>query len=1312
MTCKHVDSAELRVPTPAQSVYREDCTQCFDSIDDPTGLNVCLYCFNGGCCSDRNHAKIHHESSRHPMVLNIKRKRKRKTREEPPQKISKLAIAAETEEDRYDTTTEVRCYECGIDDVDKGSGKLSAVVDGVLKANTFAKQAEVQAWEQEITACEHTLCLEQEPARQIESQSLGHCSMCDLKENLWLCLQCGNLGCGRQQFGGVGGNSHGLRHTELTNHAVAVKLGSLTPDGTADIYCYACNEERTDPELAAHLGHWGINIAEREKTEKSLTEMQIEQNLKWEFSMTTEDGKELKPVFGEGFTGLKNLGNSCYLASILQCIFSTPAFAARYFHPQEPPPAAPNPAEDLETQLRKVADGLLSGRYSYPDSDVIASEDSPYIPHQKGLAPAMLKHLIGRGHEEFSTMRQQDAFELFLHLLKLVTRSQHTSPAQDPVKAFRFVMEQRLQCISCNRVRYRTDEQDNISIPVPVRRKLRVINGDAPDEKPKDEFEPVTLKECLDTFTGAEEVELTCPGCNSKAGFTKRSLFKTFPDVLAVNARRFELVNWVPTKLDVPVVVDDEPFNLDSYMSSGQQDGEELLPEEANTSAATQFTPNAAAVEQLEGMGFPRVRCEKALHATGNGDAETAMNWLFSHMEDPDIDTPLDLGGSNTAGTSATVNAESLEMMAAMGIGAPQARKALKETGGDVERAVDWVFSHPDDQGEMEEESAPSDVDASGTSGEKAVAGSSDLPAKFRLRSIVCHKGASIHAGHYVAFIRKQIPAEGSESWVLYNDEKVVKAMDVEEMKKFAKGATYLILLQVGSRALTFVVNQILLRFLSPELLGISTQLELYSISVLFFARESLRVALQRQEDPSVTLQSDDGTLDQNASQPKTRSNKAQEVVNLSYLAIALGVPLVFLFASLYIRSADSIVLGTPGIHHSLYVYCLATILELFSEPCFAVAQQQMLYGVRASAETLATFTRCLVTCGTVIWASKVNLAPGALPFALGQMGYAIVLNLTYFFRLDVFSPERPYSLLIQPVVPSSSAMLYDRFSSPRLNLAFTIYAQSVFKHLLTSGDSFLIAAFTSLESQGAYTLAANYGGLVARMVFQPIEETSRSLFGRLLHHPPSPDDHARTETDAVDRRQVNQAATYLRCLLRFYLVTCTMAVAIGPSFSPLLLRVVAGSRWSDSEAPSVLAAYCYYVPFLAVNGILEAFVSAGATPEELRVQSVWMIAFSAAFVGTGFLLLNTWDQGAHGLVVANAINMLCRIAWSWQFVEGHLRRRGAVLDFAAILPSAGTMAYASATALYLTRAELAFGGPLWQLGKGIAAAGSCVLVT
>ncbi|KAI1118484.1 ubiquitin carboxyl-terminal hydrolase 14 [Nemania sp. NC0429] len=772
MACQHLESITLSPPTPAQSVYREDCTQCFDSIDNPEGLDVCLQCFNGGCVGERTHSQLHYATTNHPFVLNIRRVRKQVVKDEPPAKITKLAIAAETEADRYDLITTVRCHECA-KELDKTHAKLAPLVDGILKANTFSRQEEVKAWEQEMSTCEHVLMLQQEARRKIESGHLGHCSECDLKENLWLCLICGNLGCGRAQFGGVGGNSHGLAHATTSHHAVAVKLGSITPEGSADVYCYQCDEERLDSDLAPHLAHWGIILADQVKTEKSLTEMQIEQNLRWEFSMTTDDGKELRPLFGPGLTGLKNLGNSCYLASILQCLFDLPAFQDRYNIPGADLPIVPDPAQDLETQLRKMADGLLSGRYSNPDSDVISSEHTPEVPHQKGLAPSMLKHLIGRGHAEFSTMRQQDSFELLQHLIKLISRSQHPGPLIDPTQPFRFVTEQRLQCVNCKRVRYSSTEQDSILIDIPLE-KVPSSNGEEGDR-----YQPVTLEQCLNRFTGQETVELTCSACDSKIGFLKQTLFKTFPTTLIVNARKMTVENWVPRKVDVPVIVGDGPFSLGGYLSPGRQESEELLPEE-DEAAAPAFTPNEGALDQLMAMGFPHNRCEKALHATGNSDANAAMEWLFAHMEDEGIDDPLVLTSSKSEGSDAA-DPEKIEMLGAMGFNVPQARKALKETYGDVERAVEWLFSHPDDQGDFAEEST--------SAGEKRAAipaGSADLPANFQLQSIVCHKGTSIHAGHYVAFIRKHLDSTERPQWVLFNDEKVVEAGDVEEMKKTA----------------------------------------------------------------------------------------------------------------------------------------------------------------------------------------------------------------------------------------------------------------------------------------------------------------------------------------------------------------------------------------------------------------------------------------------------------------------------------------------------------------------------------------------
>lgn len=227
-------------------------------------------------------------------------------------------------------------------------------------------------------------------------------------------------------------------------------------------------------------------------------------------------------------------------------------------------------------------------------------------------------------------------------------------------------------------------------------------------------------------------------------------------------------------------MVGDEPFSLDHYLSKGPSLGEDLMPEDPEPPAPA-FVPHASAMADLEGMGFPRTRCEKALYKTGNSGTDTAMNWLFEHMEDADIDEPLVLEQPKAGG--AEPSAEQIEMLGAMGFTATQAKKALRETGGDMERAVEWVFSHPDDMGEDD------DQIMAGTSQllkEKEVPGRADTPTEFQLNSIVCHKGSSIHAGHYVAFVKKELEGEG-DMWVLFNDEKVVRAVDdVEEMKKFA----------------------------------------------------------------------------------------------------------------------------------------------------------------------------------------------------------------------------------------------------------------------------------------------------------------------------------------------------------------------------------------------------------------------------------------------------------------------------------------------------------------------------------------------
>jgi ubiquitin carboxyl-terminal hydrolase 5/13 len=122
---------------------------------------------------------------------------------------------------------------------------------------------------------------------------------------------------------------------------------------------------------------------------------------------------------------------SCYMASILQGIFALPAFQQRYFASivQQNAMAhvdactVPLPADCIECQMRKIADGLLSGRYSYPAPHTSVPEGGAIAPaFQKGLKPTTFKALVGKGHVEFATMKQQDAAEFLTHLLEFLRR--------------------------------------------------------------------------------------------------------------------------------------------------------------------------------------------------------------------------------------------------------------------------------------------------------------------------------------------------------------------------------------------------------------------------------------------------------------------------------------------------------------------------------------------------------------------------------------------------------------------------------------------------------------------------------------------------------------------------------------------------------------------------------------------------------------------------------------------------------------------------------------------------------------------------
>ncbi len=224
--------------------------------------------------------------------------------------------------------------------------------------------------------------------------------------------------------------------------------------------------------------------------------------------------------------------------STLQSLFAFPTFQTRYltsFLTHTPYCTNPAPASCFECQTSKIADGLLSGRYSVPRDTTYDQQDvgfspgpddgaaqaeaeaKPKVVFQDGIKPGMYKALVGKDHAEFSTMKQQDAGEFLLHLLDLVRRSQKANPVgEDPTKIFGYALEERLQCDSCKKVRYQRTDSELLPISVPVNEGAMEVEGDK-----KEEYESVELVDCLNSLTAPAELEYNCPSCDKKVTATK-----------------------------------------------------------------------------------------------------------------------------------------------------------------------------------------------------------------------------------------------------------------------------------------------------------------------------------------------------------------------------------------------------------------------------------------------------------------------------------------------------------------------------------------------------------------------------------------------------------------------------------------------------------------------------------------------------------------------------------------------------------------------------------------------------------------------
>ncbi|KAF7726354.1 Oligosaccharide translocation protein rft1 [Apophysomyces ossiformis] len=465
-----------------------------------------------------------------------------------------------------------------------------------------------------------------------------------------------------------------------------------------------------------------------------------------------------------------------------------------------------------------------------------------------------------------------------------------------------------------------------------------------------------------------------------------------------------------------------------------------------------------------------------------------------------------------------------------------------------------------------------------------------------------------------------------------------------------ARGAYYLVLLQLVSRMLTFTMHQIVIRYTSRETLGIaSIKLELLLSTILFISREGFRCALLRSDTDSEKDSGKDGE---------------QKILNLSYIPTSLGLVTTLLTCGYYLSIISEEEASTyPYYRTSVILFGVSALAELLVEPLFVLAMNRLYFRLRVSVEGIAVILRCLVTFGlTLLGATGQGNTYGVLAFALGQLVFGLTMTFGYigYFLFGHTATSHEISLLPQKLRYANGRSYW--FDKDLMNLALTMTKQSLLKHVLTEGDKMLISVLSTDKDQGEYAFAVNYGSLVARILFQPLEEAGRTFFSKIL-----------SETN--NARAVKTASTVLLLILRLHVLLGLVFICFATNYTETLIDLLVGKRWSmQSNAPAVLSAYCIYVPVMGINGITEAFVQAVAGTSDLARLSYYMIAFSVCFMFAGFVFMSVMEMGAIGLVLANMVNLAIRIAYSWRFITTYFQKNGTNVTIRSWLPSPITL--------------------------------------
>ncbi|GMG20068.1 unnamed protein product [Ambrosiozyma monospora] len=398
-------------------------------------------------------------------------------------------------------------------------------------------------------------------------------------------------------------------------------------------------------------------------------------------------------------------------------------------------------------------------------------------------------------------------------------------------------------------------------------------------------------------------------------------------------------------------------------------------------------------------------------------------------------------------------------------------------------------------------------------------------------------------------------------------------------------GASILMVGQISIKLITFTLNQLLIRNLPASLIGLNQSVEFLDNYFIFLSTEAVRLSINRI--------------------PNDLKNKKQQIVKFSMLPSLIYLVIVLPLNYYYYHTLSD--------HLSIFQLVLVNLsifIQIINEPLYNINQfHDFNFSKRVKFESCAL----LLKSGLQYLLLTFTSLSFVDTLIYSRLAYSTCLLVLYLSSIGL------------PKFDSLKAII-------DLSYFKSIYLQLIFKNFLTQGDQIIINSTLGLTSQGYYSIISNYGSLIVRLIFQPIEESTRISITQLF-----------TSTSIAPQEKTQQLNESLLPLCKFYFYLITLFqlfsyLNIKFAMSLILPRL--------SNIPELIKGFklywAAYLPLMSINGLLEALFFSCFS--DTQSYSKLMFGNSLLFYADSLILIKKF--GILGLIMSNLVNFTVRIVY------------------------------------------------------------------